>query len=68
MKKRHLVFNIFLSCDTSTAGREPVLRIWISMFLVLPDPDPLVPGTDPDPDPSMNKQKIVRETLIPTVS
>jgi hypothetical protein len=32
----------------------PVFRIWIRiqrihMFLVLPDPDPLVRGMDPDP-------------------
>jgi len=26
-----------------------VLRICIRMFLGLPDPDPLVRGTDPDP-------------------
>jgi hypothetical protein len=25
----------------------------IRMFLGLPDPDPLVRGTDPDPDPSL---------------
>jgi hypothetical protein len=41
------------------------------MFLGLldPDPDPLVRGMgpDPDPDPAINKQKIVRKTLIPTV-
>jgi hypothetical protein len=29
------------------------LGIWIRMFLSLPDPDPLVRGTDPDPDPSL---------------
>ncbi len=35
-----------------------VLRIRISMFLHLldPDPDPLVRGTDPPPDPSITKQ------------
>jgi hypothetical protein len=35
------------------------------MFLGLPDPEPLVRGTDPDSDPSIIKQ--VRKTLIPTV-
>jgi hypothetical protein len=35
------------------------IRIMIRMFLGHPDPDPLVPGTDPDPapDPSIVKQK-----------
>jgi hypothetical protein len=35
------------------------LQIRIRMFLGLPDPDPLVRGTDPDPalDPSVIKQK-----------
>ncbi len=28
---------------------DPVLGIRIRMFLGLPDPDPLVSGTDPDP-------------------
>jgi hypothetical protein len=47
------------------------------MFLGLqdPDPDPLVrgmdpdpdPALDPDPDPSIIMQKIVRNTLIPTI-
>jgi hypothetical protein len=35
----------------------PVLRIWIPMIrmcLGLPDPDPLVRGTEPDPDPHQN--------------
>jgi hypothetical protein len=31
-----------------------------SKFLGLPDPDPLVRGTDPDPNPSNSKTKIVR--------
>jgi hypothetical protein len=35
-------------------------------FLGLPDPDPLVRGTDPAPDPSIVKP-IVGKTLIPTV-
>jgi hypothetical protein len=35
--------------------KYPVLRIRIRMFLGLPDPDPLVRGTDPDP--SITKQK-----------
>jgi hypothetical protein len=35
------------------------------MFLGLPNPDPLVRGTDPDP--SIIKARIVRKTLIPTV-
>jgi hypothetical protein len=35
------------------------------MFLGLPDPDPVVRGTDPDP--SIIKQKQSRKTLIPTV-
>jgi hypothetical protein len=34
-----------------------VLRIRIHMFMGLPDPDPLVRGTDLDPDPSIIKQK-----------
>jgi hypothetical protein len=34
---------------------KAVLRI--RMFLGLPDPDPLVRGTDPAPDPSIIKQK-----------
>jgi hypothetical protein len=34
----------------------PVLRIRIRMFLGLPDPDPLVRGTDLAPDPSIIKQ------------
>jgi hypothetical protein len=43
------------------------------MLLGLLDPDPLVRGTypdpEPDPDPSIyNQAKIVRKTLIPTVS
>jgi hypothetical protein len=35
----------------------PVLgiRIQCRMFLGLPDPDPLVKGTDPDPDPFLIK-------------
>jgi hypothetical protein len=43
------------------------------MFLGLldPDPDPLVRGMDrdpaPAPDPSIIKQKIVRQNIIPTV-
>jgi hypothetical protein len=38
------------------------------MFLGLPDPDPLVRGTDPDPSPDFYHQtKIERKTLIPTV-
>ncbi len=45
--------------------------ILICRFLGLPDPDPLVRGTDPDPDPtpdpSIIKQIIVRKTLIPFV-
>jgi hypothetical protein len=47
-----------------------ILRVLrIRMFLGLPDPDPLVRGTNPvlDPDPSIIKQKKVRKTLIPTV-
>jgi hypothetical protein len=36
---------------------QPALWIRIRMFLGLPDPDPLVRGTEPDPDPSINKQK-----------
>ncbi len=34
---------------------SPVFRIWIHMFLGLPDTDPLVRGMDPDP--SIIKQK-----------
>ncbi len=34
---------------------EAVLRIWIHMFLGLPDPDPLVRGMDPDPSIIMQK-------------
>jgi hypothetical protein len=47
----------------SSAGSVPVLRIririWIHMFLGLPDLDPLVRGTgmDPDPDLSIIMQK-----------
>jgi hypothetical protein len=38
------------------------------MFLGLPDPDPLVRGTDPTPDPSIVKQKKKKKkTLIPAV-
>jgi hypothetical protein len=36
------------------------------MFLGVPDPDPLVRGTDPDPALE-HQAKIVRKTLIPTV-
>jgi hypothetical protein len=44
-------------------------------MLDLPDPDPLVRGTDPDPvldpdvapDHSITKQTKIRKTLIPTV-
>jgi hypothetical protein len=35
----------------------PGFPIRIRKFLDLPDPDPLVRGTDPDPDPSIIKQK-----------
>jgi hypothetical protein len=41
------------------------VRFRIRRFLGLPDPDPLVRGTDPDP--SIIKQKKVRRTMIPTV-
>jgi hypothetical protein len=46
---------------------KPVLRIRISMFFGLldPDPDPLVRGTDPDPSIIKQKQK---QTLIPITS
>ncbi len=48
----------------------PVLEIRIRMILDLPDPDPLVRGTDlapdSDPDPSIIKQK-ERKPFIPTV-
>jgi hypothetical protein len=40
-------------------------RSRILLFLGLPDPDPLVRGTDPDP--FIIKQKKVRKTLIPIV-
>ncbi len=33
------------------------LRIRIRMISGLPDPDPLVRGTDPDPDPAIVKEK-----------
>jgi hypothetical protein len=33
--------------DSKTEELKPVLRIRIHMFLGLPDPDPLVRGTDP---------------------
>ncbi len=42
-----------------------MVRFRIRRFLGLPDPDPLVRGTDPDP--SIIKQKKVRRTMIPTV-
>jgi hypothetical protein len=38
------------------------------MFSGLLDPEPLGRGMYPDPDPSIIKEKIVRKTLIPTVS
>jgi hypothetical protein len=45
------------SCTTgSHEWWAVVLRI--RMFLGIPDPDPLVRGTDPDPDPSRLKQKL----------
>jgi hypothetical protein len=48
------------SC-TRVTTLPAVLRIRIRMFsgLLDPDPDPVVPGTDPDPDsdPSIIKQK-----------
>jgi hypothetical protein len=34
-------------------AQNTVLGIRIRMILGLPDPDPLVRGTDPDPDPSI---------------
>jgi hypothetical protein len=34
------------------------------MFLGLPDPDPLVRGTDPDPSIFKQKKKLVRKTLF----
>jgi hypothetical protein len=38
------------------------------MFLALLDPDPLVKGVDQDPDSSIiNRAKIARKTLMPTV-
>ncbi len=43
------------SCTTGGHERAVVLRI--RMFLSLPDPDPLVRGTDPYPVPSSLKQK-----------
>jgi hypothetical protein len=36
---------------TSQIRFQAVLGIRIHMFLGLPDPDPLVTGTDPDPAP-----------------
>ncbi len=39
-------------------GRIPaVFRIQIRMFLGLPDPDPIVRGTEPDPDPPIIEHK-----------
>jgi len=42
------------------------IRIGIHMFLGLPDPDPLVRGTDSDQETFYRKAKIVRKFLIPT--
>jgi hypothetical protein len=36
---------------------KEVLRFWIRMLLGLPDPDPLVRGTDPDPSIIKQKEK-----------
>ncbi len=43
------------ACNTGRVceGKKVVLGIRIRMFLGLPEPDPLVRGTDPDPDPSI---------------
>jgi hypothetical protein len=37
------------------------------MFLGLPDPDPLVPGTDPDSGSFYHQAKMVRKNLALTV-
>jgi hypothetical protein len=42
---------IYLFCP------QPVLWIWIRMFLSIPDPHPSLFCKDPDKDPSINKQK-----------
>ncbi len=53
----HLLVKLQAACRKQT--KDLVLRIQIRshMFLGLPDPDPLVRGTDPDPDPSTIKHK-----------
>jgi hypothetical protein len=46
--------------NTEKHSFSPVFRIRvrrIRKFFGLPDPDPLVRGTDPDPGPSIIKQK-----------
>jgi hypothetical protein len=34
------------------------------MFLGLPDPDPLVKGTDPDPNPSFSLKGVERTEIM----
>ncbi len=55
----------FLTAKQSGLTSFSVLGIQVRMFLGLPDPDPLVRGTDPDPDPSLSfSQKGVGQTEI----
>ncbi len=60
-------FGDFMFCNRPPVLREePVLWIWIRMFLGLLDTDLLVKGMEPDPDSSIIKQKYIKN-LIPTV-
>jgi hypothetical protein len=50
MIKRSKIFKALQCCGSGFRSR-------IRMILGLPDPDPLVRGTDPDLDPSIIKKK-----------
>ncbi len=60
--------NIHKSINLRAVLRIQIRILRILLFLVLPDPDPLVRGTAAAPDgPFYHQAKIVRKTLIPSV-